>query len=181
MSGVGNPGSSVHLQESEQHFAHLVAGVADYAIFLLNPEGVVKTWNVGAERIKGYTANEIIGQHFSKFYTEQSIASGWPEHELAVAEKQGRFEDEGWRVRKDGSRFWTNVVITALYGSDGALTGYIKITRDLSERRAAEETLRQSEERFRLLVAGVKEYAIFMLDPDGYVVSWNEGAADQGI
>jgi PAS domain S-box-containing protein len=151
--------------------------VEDYAIFLLNPQGVIKTWNAGAERIKGYAADEIIGQNFSKFYTEESIASGWPEHELAVAKSEGRFEDEGWRVRKDGSRFWTNVVITALYGSDGALSGFLKITRDLSERRASEETLRQSEERFRLLIGGVKEYAIFMLDPDGNVVSWNEGAA----
>jgi PAS domain S-box-containing protein len=176
MSGQGNSGFAA-LQESEQNFAHLVAGVKDYAIFLLSAEGVIKTWNEGAERIKGYTADEIVGQHFSKFYPEESIASGWPQHELAVAKKEGRFEDEGWRVRKDGSRFWTNVVITALYGSDGALTGFIKITRDLSERRVAEETLRQSEERFRLLVAGVKEYAIFMLDPDGNVMSWNEGAA----
>ncbi len=175
MSGHGNSGSA--LQESEQHFAQLVAGVRDYAIFLLSRDGIVKTWNAGAERIKGYAADEIIGQHFSKFYPEESIASGWPEHELTVANAEGRFEDEGWRVRKDGSRFWTNVVITAIYGSDGALTGFIKITRDLSERRAAEESLRLSEERFRLLVAGVKEYAIFMLDPDGHVVSWNEGAA----
>jgi PAS domain S-box-containing protein len=176
MSGQVNSGPAV-LQESEQHFAHLVAGVKDYAIFLLTPEGVVKTWNAGAERIKGYAADEIIGQHFSKFYTEESIAMGWPQHELAVAKKEGRFEDEGWRLRKDGSRFWTNVVITALYDADGRPSAFIKITRDLSERRAAEETLRQSEERFRLLVAGVKEYAIFMLDPDGNIVSWNEGAA----
>ena len=176
MSGHRNSGSAI-LLESEQHFAHLVAGVKDYAIFLLSPEGMVRTWNAGAERIKGYTADEIVGQHFSKFYTEESIASGWPDHELTVAKLEGRFEDEGWRVRKDGSRFWTNVVITTLYGPDGALSGFLKITRDLSERKAAEELLRQSEERFRLLVAGVKEYAIFMLDPDGCVVSWNDGAA----
>jgi PAS domain S-box-containing protein len=176
MSGHGTSGLPP-LRESEQHFAHLVAGVKDYAIFLLDPQGVVKTWNAGAERIKGFAADEIIGRHFSTFYTEESIAMGWPQHELAVAKTEGRFEDEGWRVRKDGSRFWTNVVITAIYDPDGSLSGFIKITRDLSERKAAEEALRLSEERFRLLVAGVKEYAIFLLDPDGNVVSWNEGAA----
>ncbi len=165
------------LRESESHFAHLVAGVKDYAICLLSPEGIVKTWNAGAESIKGYAAEEIIGQHFSKFYTEESIASGWPEHELAAAALEGRFEDEGWRIRKDGSRFWTNVVITALNTPHWQLAGFLKITRDLTERKAAEETLRLSEERFRLLIEGVKEYAIFMLDPQGHVMSWNSGAA----
>jgi PAS domain S-box-containing protein len=165
------------LRQSEEHFAHLVAGVKDYAIFLLSPAGIVKTWNAGAERIAGYAAAEIIGQHFSKFYTEEAIDSGWPEHELAAAAREGRFEDEGWRVRKDGSRLWSNVVITALNTPEGQLAGFLKITRDLTERKAAEETLRLSEERFRLLIEGVKEYAIFMLDPDGHVMSWNRGAA----
>jgi PAS domain S-box-containing protein len=166
----------VALRDAEQHFAHLVAGVQDYAIFLLSPEGIVKTWNAGAQRIKGYAAEEIIGKHFSQFYPPEAIATGWPQHELKIAEQVGRFEDEGWRIRNDGARFWTNVVITRLVGADGATTGFLQITRDLTERRNADETLRQSEQRFRLLVQGVKDYAIFMLDSGGHVMSWNAGA-----
>jgi PAS domain S-box-containing protein len=164
------------LREAEEHFAHLVAGVQDYAIFLLTPDGLVKTWNAGAERIKGYSANEIIGKHFSQFYPPEAITSGWPQKELQIAQREGRFEEEGWRLRKDGSRFWTNVVITPLFAADGSLSGFLKITRDLTERRAADEALRLSEQRFRLLVEGVKDYAIFMLDPDGRIMSWNTGA-----
>jgi len=157
-------------------FKQLVESTRDYAIFLLDRGGHVLTWNAGAERIKGYTASEILGHHFSRFYTEDALARRWPEHELAVAATQGRFEDEGWRVRKDGSRFWANVVLTALRDPGGEVRGFSKITRDLSERRRAEESLRHSEERFRLLVEAVEDYAIFMLDPDGRVVSWNAGA-----
>ena len=157
-------------------FKQLVESTRDYAIFLLDRGGHVLTWNAGAERIKGYTASEILGHHFSRFYTEDAVARRWPEHELAVAATQGRFEDEGWRVRKDGSRFWANVVLTALRDPGGEVRGFSKIKRDLSERRRAEESLRHSEERFRLLVEAVEDYAIFMLDPDGRVVSWNAGA-----
>ena len=157
-------------------FRALVEGTRDYAIFLLDAGGHVASWNAGAERIKGYAAPEIIGRHFSTFYPPEATAKRWPEHELAVADAQGRFEDEGWRVRKDGSRFWANVVITAMRDSAGVLRAYSKITRDLSERRRNEENLRLSEERFRLLVEVVKDYAIFMLDPEGRVVSWNAGA-----
>src|SRR5262245_17153849 len=164
------------LRNSEEHFRQLVAGVRDYAIFLLDLEGNVLTWNTGAERIKGYRAEEIIGRHFSTFYPKEAVASGWPVHELRVAEATGRFEDEGWRVRKDGSRFWASVVITALRDEAGGVRGFLKITRDLTERKQAEEKLRLSEERFRLLVAGVKDYAIFMLDPQGRVATWNAGA-----
>ena len=168
------PGTA--LERSEDQFAKLVAGVRDYAVFLLDRRGNVVTWNAGAERFKGYRADEIIGQHFSRFYPPEAIASAWPEHELEVATQTGRFEDEGWRVRKDGSRFWASVVITALKSDHGEVQGFLKITRDLSERKQAEETLRLSEERFRLLVEGVQDYAIFMLDPEGLVATWNAGA-----
>jgi PAS domain S-box-containing protein len=148
----------------------------DYALFLLGPDGRILTWGAGAQRIKGYDEDEIIGRHFSVFYTREAYESGWPAHELKVAAAEGRFEDEGWRVRKDGSQFWANVVITALRDEDGKLLGYSKITRDLTGRRMIEEALRQSEERFRLLVDGVADYAIYMLDPEGLVTSWNTGA-----
>jgi PAS domain S-box-containing protein len=164
------------LQRSEERFRLLVDAVRDYAIFILDPEGRVSSWNPGAERIKGYRADEIIGQPFTKFYPPEAQARGWPQHELAVARQVGRFEDEGWRIRKDGSRFWANVVITALHDPSGRLLGFAKITRDLTERRRTEEALRQSEERFRLLVESVLDYAIIMLDPGGTVTSWNQGA-----
>ena len=154
----------------------LVESVRDYAIFVLDAGGHVLTWNPGAQRFKGYTAEEIIGRHFSIFYPPEDVAAGKTRWELEVAEREGRVEDEGWRVRKDGTRFWALVVITALRDTEGRLVGYAKVTRDLSERREAEEALRESEERFRLLVQSVREYAIFMLDPDGKVASWNAGA-----
>jgi PAS domain S-box-containing protein len=155
----------------------LVDTVQDYAVFVLDPNGIVATWNSGAQNLKGYVAQEIIGQHFSKFYTEQAKAIGWPAHELKTATREGRFEDEGWRVRKDGSRFWANVVITAMRDPrSGQLVGFSKITRDLTARREAEETLRQSEERFRLLIEGVVDYAVYMLDTEGRLTSWNSGA-----
>ena len=150
--------------------------VRDYALLMLDPTGRVIRWNPGAEAIKGYKAEEIIGQHFSVFYPPEAIERGLPAHELVVADREGRFEDEGWRVRKDGTRFWANVVITALRSPDGALIGYAKVTRDLTERRRHEETLRYNELRFRTLVEGVRDYAIYMLDPDGHVATWNAGA-----
>jgi PAS domain S-box-containing protein len=154
----------------------LVESVRDYAIFALDATGHIITWNPGAARFKGYTAQEIIGQHFSIFYPPEDQAARKPEKELEIAIAEGRVEDEGWRVRKDGSRFWANVVITALRNPDGRLVGFAKVTRDLSERRRAEEILRLSEERFRLLIQGVRDYGIFMLDTGGHVASWNEGA-----
>ncbi|SAL17016.1 PAS domain-containing hybrid sensor histidine kinase/response regulator [Caballeronia humi] len=156
----------------------LVQEIEDCAIFLLSPEGRVRTWNAGARRIKGYAADEIIGEHFSRFYPQEALARGWPDHELREALAHGRFEDEGWRVRKDGTLFWANVVITALRDPSGVPIGFAKLTRDLTVRRQEEERLRQSEERFRLLVESVKDYAIFMLDPDGRVASWNTGAIE---
>lgn len=164
------------LQQSEERFRLLVEGVRDYAIFMLDVDGHVLTWNAGAQRFKGYSATEIIGQHFSRFYPPEALARRLPAHELEVARDIGSFEDEGWRVRKDGSLFWANVVITAIRDGHGDLVGFSKITRDLTQRRSHEEALRQSEERFRLLVEGVKDYAIFMLDANGKVVTWNTGA-----
>ncbi len=160
----------------EEQFGKFVAGVRDYAVFLLDRAGNVATWNAGAEQIKGYAAHEIVGTHFSRFYPPEALASGWPAHELEVAAKTGRFEDEGWRVRKDGTLFWASVVITAVRDDAGAVRGFLKITRDLTDRKQAEEKLRLGEERFRLLVEGVKDYAIFMLDPEGRVATWNAGA-----
>jgi PAS domain S-box-containing protein len=160
----------------EEGFRLLVDAIEDYAVYLLDAEGRVLTWNIGAQKIKGYAAHEIIGESFTRFYTPGSIEAGWPQEELRRAELQGRFEDEGWRVRKDGTRFWANVVITALRDEEGQLTGFVKITRDLSERRRHEEALRQSEEKFRLLVDSVRDHAMIMLDPQGRIESWNSGA-----
>ncbi|HVX40931.1 MAG TPA: PAS domain-containing protein, partial [Gemmatimonadaceae bacterium] len=157
-------------------YALLVDSVQDYAIFALDATGHIVTWNAGAKRIKGYEPSDIIGKHFSIFYPPEKVAEGFPDFELREAARTGRFEDEGWRIRKDGSRFWANVVITALRDKAGTLVGFAKVTRDLTDRRAGEEALRQSEERFRLLVQSVKDYAIFMLDAKGRVATWNEGA-----
>jgi PAS domain S-box-containing protein len=172
------PGTSGAIsQESGELHRLLVESVQDYAIFALDPDGYILSWNAGAQRFKGYTAEEIIGKHFSIFYPRELVAEGFPDFELRTAANTGRFEDEGWRIRKDGSRFWANVVITALRSKQtGELLGFAKVTRDLTERREAEEALRESEERFRLLVEGVRDYAIFMLDPTGRVATWNEGA-----
>jgi PAS domain S-box-containing protein len=160
----------------DERYRLLVESIRDYAIFMLDPQGRVTTWNEGARRLKGYEAEEIVGRHFSTFYPPEVAARGWPEHELEVAAREGRFEDEGWRLRKDGTRFWANVVITALRDQSGQLVGFAKVTRDLSERRRHEEELRRSEERFRLMVEVVQDYAIFMLDGQGRVASWNAGA-----
>ena len=148
----------------------------DYAIYLLDRSGHIVSWNRGAEKLTGYTTAEIVGRHVSVLYPSDAIERRSPERELKMAQESGRLEDEGWRVRKDGSRFWANVVITSLHDESGALRGFSKITRDLTERRYQEETLRQSEERFRVLVDGLKDHAIFMLDTDGRVTSWNSGA-----
>jgi|HubBroStandDraft_6_1064221.scaffolds.fasta_scaffold62135_2 PAS domain S-box-containing protein len=164
------------LRQSEERFRSLIEGVKDYAIFMLDTKGLVSTWNAGAKQIKGYEANEIIGSHFSRFYPPEALKRGLPEYELRTAIVDGRFEDEGWRLRKDGSRFWANVIITAVRDAGGALVGFSKITRDLTQRKAQEERLRMSEERFRLLVDGVTEYALIMLDENGIISSWNAGA-----
>jgi formate hydrogenlyase transcriptional activator len=147
-------------------FQALVAAVKDYAIFMLDPHGRVSSWNTGAERIKGYKSGEIIGEHFSRFYTQEDIELGKPDSELKVAASEGQLEDEGWRVRKDGSRFWANVVITAIRGNNGELLGFSKVTRDFTERKKVEEALRASENRFR---------SLFEFSPDAIVVTDQDG------
>jgi PAS domain S-box-containing protein len=164
------------VRQSNDALALLVSAIEDYAIFMLDPSGHVATWNWGAERIKGWLASEIIGKHYSQFYLPEDVAAGKPARLLREAEQVGRVEDEGWRIRKDGTRFWADIVITAIYDREHRLYGFAKVTRDLTERRAAEQRVRDSEERFRLLVDGVRDSAIFMLDPSGCVQSWNVGA-----
>ncbi|MCS0580153.1 PAS domain S-box protein [Massilia pinisoli] len=154
----------------------LIERVADYAIYMLNPDGTVASWNAGARRFKGYTEAEILGEHFSRFYTPADRAAGLPERALATALDKGRFEAEGWRVRKDGSHFWASVVIDPILDDDGQLLGFAKITRDISDKKLAREALRRSEEQFRLLVDSVIDYAIFVLSPEGLVTTWNAGA-----
>jgi PAS domain S-box-containing protein len=129
------------LRRTEERFRLLVDGARDYAIFMLGPDGNVLTWNTGAQRLKGYSAEEIVGRHFSAFYPQEDIERGKPAHELAVALAEGRYEEEGWRIRRDGSRFWANVIITTLLKPDGSLIGFSKVTRDLTNRRRAEESL----------------------------------------
>jgi PAS domain S-box-containing protein len=162
--------------DDSERYRQLVNAVTDYAIYMLDPSGIVASWNAGAQRFKGYTREEIIGQHFSKFYTDEDIRAGVPQRALEISAREGKFECEGWRVRRDGRRFWAHVVIDPIRDRNGALTGFAKVTRDLTERRAVELALRQSEEQFRLLVQGVTDYAIYMLSPEGIVTNWNKGA-----
>jgi PAS domain S-box-containing protein len=165
-------GAAANPREVEERFRLLVESVRDYAIFILDPDGKVATWNIGAERIKGYKADEIVGKHFSIFYPPEDVAAGKTDRELEIATRTGRFEEQGWRIRKDGSRMWANVTITAMRDPAGKLIGFAKVTRDLTTQRAAEE----EANRFRLLVESVKDYAIFILDPGGHVLTWNIGA-----
>jgi PAS domain S-box-containing protein len=160
----------------DDRYKLLIDSVTDYAIYMLGPTGEVVSWNPGAKRFKGYEAHEIIGQHFSRFYTEEDRAVDLPQRALATAAQEGRFEKEGWRLRKDGTRFWCHVVIDPIRAPGGELLGFAKVTRDLTEQRLAQETLRQSQEQFRLLVQGVTDYAIYMLDPTGRITNWNSGA-----
>jgi PAS domain S-box-containing protein len=161
---------------TEDPFKLLVQSIVDYAIYMLDPEGYVTSWNSGAERIKGFHTEEIVGKHFSAFYTPEDRESGMPQKVLETARREGRFEGEGWRVRKDGSRFWANVVVDRINDEHGNLIGFAKITRDMTEKRQAQDALLEAERRFRILVQGVTDYAIYMLDSEGRVTNWNAGA-----
>jgi PAS domain S-box-containing protein len=159
-----------------EEFANLVDAIEDFAVFLLDPQGIIRSWNRGAVRIMGYAEDEIVGRHFSLFYDPDDIAAEKPRREIETASRKGRFEDEGWRIRKDGQRFWASTVITAVRDDKGEVTGFAQMTRDMTPRRHAEEELRQSSEVFQLLVSAVRDYAIFMLDPNGNIATWNKGA-----
>jgi PAS domain S-box-containing protein len=182
----GHPGVTEAGRRGELQLGLFIDNVLDYAIFLLDRGGHIASWNRGAERLKGYTAEEIIGRHFSTFYTPEDLERDHPANELEIALREGRYEEEGWRVRKDGTRFWASVVITAVRDAEGTHVGYGKVTRDLTNRRMAEDRLRaQADEllranaqldQFRRLVSAVRDYAIFMLDPGGNIATWNDGA-----
>ncbi len=169
--------------DNPELFKHLVQSVGDYAIFALDPQGKIITWNPGAQRAKGYTPDEIIGKHFSIFYPPEAVANKHPEFELKEALDRGCYEEEGWRVRKDGSLFWAAVVINCLRDDTGKHLGFAKVTRDLSEKKKTElalthsnTALERSEETFDLIVGSIKDYAILILSPEGQIMTWNEGA-----
>ncbi len=154
----------------------LVDAITDYAIYMLDGSGLVTSWNSGAKRFKGYEEAEILGKHFAIFYTDEDRRDGLPGRALDEGTRSGRFEGEGWRLRKDGNRFWAHVVIDPIRDGTGHLLGFAKVTRDLSARQAEKDALRQSEDQFRLLVQSVTNYAIYLLDTAGVVISWNVGA-----
>ncbi|MCE7066989.1 PAS domain S-box protein [Dyadobacter sp. CY326] len=166
----------VALRESEERFRLLVEGVQDYSIYMLDAEGNIVTWNEGGQQLTGYFSSEIIGKHFSIFYNAHDLLSNKPAIELETARNVGKYEEEGWRVKKNGSVFWASIVLTALYNDENKLIGFSKVTKDLTEQNREKAAIRQSEERYRLLVEQVTDYAIFMLDEKGRIVSWNEGA-----
>lgn len=168
--------STFDAQATEQRYQLLVNAVSDYAIYMLDPTGRIMTWNAGARRFKGYEPEEIIGEHFSRFFTPEDRAAGAPEKALRIALEEGRYEAEGNRVRKDGSIIWVHAIVDPILAPNGDLIGYAKITRDVTERREADRALFAAEQRFRMLVQGVKDYAIYMLDLDGRVTNWNAGA-----
>ena len=161
---------------TDDRFQLLVNAVTDYAIYMIDADGRIATWNPGARRFKGYEADEIIGEHYSRFFTPEDRDARLPWRALEIAAAEGRYESEGWRVRKDGGRFWAHVVLDPIRGPEGELIGFAKITRDITERKQAEQALYQSEQRFRLLIQGMRDYAIYMLDKDGRITNWNAGA-----
>jgi PAS domain S-box-containing protein len=170
------PVPSIETLDDARRLELLINGITDYAVYLITPEGRVATWNTGAERLKGYRAAEIVGRPYADFFTEQDRKRRVPDKALETAATQGRWEGEGWRLRKDGTRFWAMAVLDAVRGEDGSLLGYAKVTRDVTERAETRERLSASEARFSQLVNAVVDYAIFQLDPQGYVLTWNTGA-----
>src|SRR5712671_5257817 len=171
---VQNSTQQRSLFDSERRFRLLVEGVVDYAIYMLDPDGIITNWNAGARRIKGYEADEVIGRHFGMFYLPEDREAGLPARSIATAREKGKFEAEGWRLRKDGTKFLASIVIDAIY-EDGELIGFAKITRDITERSKSSEALKESERHVRLLVNGVTDYAPYMLDPNGIITNWNVG------
>jgi PAS domain S-box-containing protein len=161
---------------TELSYRRLVDSIVDYAVYMLDAQGRVASWNPGAARITGYATEEVLGSDFARFFTPEDRASGRPQRILESARKQGRSEEEGWRLRKDGSRFWALAVVDAVWDDTGRLIGFAKITRDMTQSREAQEALKQSERQFRQLVEGVTDYALFMLDAEGRITSWNAGA-----
>ncbi|HTJ52337.1 MAG TPA: PAS domain S-box protein [Cyclobacteriaceae bacterium] len=186
-----NGSSDQALSLSEEHFQKMISEVEDYAIILLDLEGQIMSWNKGAERIKGYNSKEIIGKSFKLFYPKEDKENGLPDTLIMAARENGKAIHEGWRLRKNGTRFWGNVTLTAIHNDEGSITGYLKVTRDLTERKTAEdknhnyteelqqknEALRKSEERYHRMISEVKDYAIILLDKDGLILDWNKGAA----
>jgi PAS domain S-box-containing protein len=170
--------ASLPLSQDAEAFRLLVSNIRDYGILLIDINGYIVGWHAGATTMTGYSSSEAIGEHVSRFFTPDDNRRGWPQHVLAMAEAQGHFEVEGWRVRKDGSRFWVSAVVTALRDSDGKLRGFATLTHDVTEKRRQEQALQRSEERLRSVIEGVRDYAIFTLDPDGTVTSWNAGARE---
>jgi PAS domain S-box-containing protein len=170
------PSSELQKRPAAETFQLLVDAVTDYALYMLDPEGRIVTWNAGAERFKGYSSDEIIGEHFSRFFTPEDRDAGLPARALATAARDGRFEAEGWRIRKDGTRFWAHAILDPIRGEGGSLIGFAKITRDITEKRRLEQATYESALQLRMLVQGVRDYAIYMLDRDGRITSWNSGA-----
>ncbi|HEY5748730.1 MAG TPA: PAS domain S-box protein [Chryseolinea sp.] len=191
-SSVGTDHEQVieQLRKSEERYHKMIAEVEDYAIILLDTNGIIQNWNRGAEKIKQYKESEIVGKHFSEFYLPEDIRDNLPERLLGLARENGRAAQEGWRKRKDGTRFWGSITITALHDDDGAVIGYSKVTRDLTERKLAEDLqtkaneqlkilnaeLTLSEERYHRMIAEIQDYAIILLDTEGNIVNWNAGA-----
>jgi PAS domain S-box-containing protein len=171
--------NSLALVQGEEWFRLLVEGVTDYAIYMLDPEGRVVTWNAGAERSKGYKAEEILGKNYSIFFLPEDAEAGEPARELAEAEREGQYQTEAWRMRKDGAKFWAIVTLTAIRDGQGELRGFAKVTRDMSAQKAAEEVLRSHNaqlESYRIIVENIDSYAIFTLDVEGRINSWSPGA-----
>ena len=171
-----SPRATIETLPPERRLELLVDALVDYALYLLTPEGYIVSWNPGARRLKGYEEREILGQHFSRFFTPEDQQQGLPRTVLEIAAREGQFENEGWRLRKDGSRFWALAVLDAIRDENGELLGFVKITRDMTERRTVQQQLIENEQQFRRLVEGVVDYAIFHLDPNGTISTWNTGA-----